>query len=105
MSMDAVRAMEVGVEGIVISNHGGRSLDTAPATILVLLELQKCCPQVFDKMEVFVDGGISRGTDIFKTLCLGAKAVGIGRGFLYGLNYGRQWVERFLESKLSISPV
>jgi L-lactate dehydrogenase (cytochrome) len=98
-AMDARRAMEVGVDGIVVSNHGGRSLDTAPATILVLLELQKCCPEVFDCMEVFVDGGITRGTDIFKALCLGAKAVGIGRGFLYGLNYGEEGVQRYVESK------
>ncbi|KAI0408246.1 mitochondrial cytochrome-like protein b2 [Xylaria palmicola] len=95
-AMDAVKAMEVGVEAIYITNHGGRSLDTAPATILVLLELQKCCPQIFDKMEVYIDGGITRGTDIFKALCLGAKAVGIGRGFLYALNYGKEGIEHFV---------
>ncbi|KAJ2989258.1 hypothetical protein NUW58_g3563 [Xylaria curta] len=95
-AMDAVKAMEVGVEAIYITNHGGRSLDTAPATILVLLELQKCCPQIFDKMEVYIDGGITRGTDIFKALCLGAKAVGIGRGFLYALNYGREGIEHLV---------
>jgi L-lactate dehydrogenase (cytochrome) len=86
-AMDAKRAMENGIDGILLSNHGGRSLDTAPAPILLLLELQKCCPEVFDKMEVYVDGGIMRGTDIFKALCLGATSVGIGRGFLYALNY------------------
>jgi L-lactate dehydrogenase (cytochrome) len=102
-AMDAVKAMEAGVDGIVVSNHGGRSLDTAPATILVLLELQKCCPQVFDRMEVFIDGGISRGTDIFKALCLGAKAVGIGRGFLYGLNYGEEGVKHYVESGFMLS--
>ncbi|CAG8981204.1 hypothetical protein HYALB_00013865 [Hymenoscyphus albidus] len=96
-AMDAKKAVEYGVEGIILSNHGGRSLDTAPATILVLLELQKCCPEVFDKIDVFVDGGIMRGTDIFKALCLGAKSVGIGRGFLYGLNYGQEGVEKFVE--------
>lgn len=94
-AMDAIKAMEVGVEAIYITNHGGRSLDTAPATILVLLELQKCCPQIFDKMEVYIDGGITRGTDIFKALCLGAKAVGIGRGFLFALNYGKEGIEHF----------
>ncbi|KAI2784940.1 FMN-dependent dehydrogenase-domain-containing protein [Daldinia loculata] len=93
---DAVKAMEAGVDAIYISNHGGRSLDTSPATILVLLEIQKCCPQVFDKMEVYVDGGITRGTDIFKALCLGAKAVGIGRGFLFSLNYGKEGIEKFV---------
>ncbi|OTB06189.1 hypothetical protein M426DRAFT_55663 [Hypoxylon sp. CI-4A] len=95
-AIDAVKAMEVGVDAIYITNHGGRSLDTSPATILVLLELQKCCPQVFDKMEVYIDGGITRGTDIFKALCLGAKAVGIGRGFLFALNYGKEGVEQFV---------
>ncbi|KAF3359303.1 hypothetical protein VdG1_02326, partial [Verticillium dahliae VDG1] len=59
--MDAVRAAEHGVEAIIVSNHGGRSLDTSPATILVLLELQKNCPDVFDKMEVYVDGGVHPG--------------------------------------------
>ena len=97
---DAVMAMEAGVDAIVVSNHGGRSLDTAPATIMVLLELHKNCPEVFKAMDVFVDGGICRGTDIFKALCLGAKAVGIGRGQLYGLNYGHEGVSRYIESKL-----
>ncbi|TDZ22512.1 Cytochrome b2 [Colletotrichum orbiculare MAFF 240422] len=95
--MDAERAVDAGVEAIVLSNHGGRSLDTSPATIMVLLELQKNCPHVFDKVEVYVDGGISRGTDIFKALCLGAKAVGVGRGLLYGLNYGAEGVARYIE--------
>lgn len=98
-AMDAKKAMEFGIEGIVLSNHGGRSLDTAPPPILVLLELQKCCPEVFDRMEVYLDGGITRGTDIFKALCLGATSVGIGRGFLYALNYGQEGVEKFVESK------
>ena len=100
-AMDAIKAMEAGVEGIVVSNHGGRSLDTSPASILVLLELQRCCPEVFDAMEVFVDGGVMRGTDVFKALCLGAKGVGIGRGVLYGLGpYGRRGVERVVQSEL-----
>ncbi|KAF2998400.1 hypothetical protein E8E14_003771 [Neopestalotiopsis sp. 37M] len=94
---DAIKAMHAGVDGILLSNHGGRSLDTSPATILVLLELQKCCPQVFDRLEVYVDGGISRGTDIFKALCLGAKAVGIGRGFLYSLNYGQEGIQQYVD--------
>jgi L-lactate dehydrogenase (cytochrome) len=100
-AMDAKRAMEIGIEGILLSNHGGRSLDTAPAPVLLLLELHKCCPEVFDKMEVFVDGGVMRGTDIFKALCLGAKSVGIGRGFLFALNYGQEGVEKYIESKFS----
>jgi L-lactate dehydrogenase (cytochrome) len=96
---DARLAVQAGVDVVMISNHGGRSLDTAPATILVLLELQKCCPEVFDKVEVWIDGGVMRGTDVFKALCLGARAVGIGRGILYGLNYGEEGVRRFVESE------
>ena len=96
---DAVRAMRTGVvQGIVISNHGGRSLDTSPPTILVLLELHRCCPEVFDGLEVLIDGGVMRGTDVFKALCLGAKGVGIGRGVLYGLQYGAEGVKRYFDS-------
>jgi L-lactate dehydrogenase (cytochrome) len=98
-AMDARKAVEHGIDAILLSNHGGRSLDTSPAPLLVLLELQKCCPEVFDKMEVYVDGGIMRGTDIFKALCLGAKSVGIGRGFLFASTYGPDGVEKFVESK------
>ncbi|OBT95295.1 hypothetical protein VE01_06607 [Pseudogymnoascus verrucosus] len=96
-AQDAVLAMEHGIDGIVLSNHGGRNLDTTPPPMLVLLEIQKNSPEVLDKVEVFVDGGIKRGTDIFKALCLGAKAVGIGRGFLWALNYGEEGVEKFID--------
>lgn len=85
------------------SNHGGRNLDTSPPSILVLLELQRCCPEVFDQLEVFVDGGIRRGTDILKALCLGATAVSIGRSFLYALNYGEEGVEHLIDSESSSS--
>jgi L-lactate dehydrogenase (cytochrome) len=97
--MDAKLAAKYGLDGIIVSNHGGRNLDTVPASILVLLELQRCCPEVFDKLEILIDGGIRRGTDVFKALCLGAKGVGIGRGFLYALNYGQEGVEKFVASK------
>lgn len=96
---DARLAARCGADAVVLSNHGGRSLDTAPAAVLVLLEMQRCCPEVFDRLEVFVDGGVTRGTDIFKALCLGARAVGIGRGALYGLNYGEEGVRRYVESE------
>ncbi|KAL3442645.1 FMN-dependent dehydrogenase-domain-containing protein [Aspergillus insuetus] len=76
------------IKGIILSNHGGRALDTAPPAIHTLLEIRKYCPEVFDKLEVWVDGGIRRGTDIVKALCLGAKAVGIGRPALWGLGAG-----------------
>ncbi|GAB7355019.1 hypothetical protein MBLNU459_g5623t1 [Dothideomycetes sp. NU459] len=94
---DARRAAEAGVDGIILSNHGGRSLDTSPPAIMVLLECQRCCPEIFDKIEVYVDGGIRRGTDVLKCLCLGATAVGMGRPFLYAVNYGKDGVEHLTE--------
>ena len=66
----------------------------------MLLELQKCCPEVFDHLEVYVDSGIRRGADILKALCLGATAVGIGRPMMYALNYGQEGVEHLIDSKL-----
>jgi 4-hydroxymandelate oxidase len=80
---DARRAADAGVAGVVVSNHGGRQLDTAPATIEVL-------PEIVDALrghpvEVWVDGGVRRGTDILKALALGARAVLIGRPVLWGL--------------------
>ena len=86
------------VRGIILSNHGGRALDTAPPSIHTLLEIRKYCPQVFDAIDVIIDGGIKRGTDVVKALCIGAKAVGIGRAALFGLGAGgSEGVERVLE--------
>ena len=96
---DAKLAMKHRVDGIVLSNHGGRNLDYSPPSILLLLEMHKQCPAIFDQMEVFVDGGIRRGGDIIKALCLGATAVGMGRTFLYSLNYGTEGAEHLVESK------
>lgn len=90
---DAVIAMKVGFDGIVVSNHGGRAADTAPPAILILLELHRHSPQIFDKLKVFVDGGFRRGSDVVKAICLGASAVGLGRSFAYALNYGQEGVE------------
>ena len=96
---DARMAMQMGCQGIVVSNHGGRALDSAPATILVLLELRRDCPEVFDKMEVLVDGGVRRGSDILKAICLGAKGVGVGRPFQCAIMYDREGVESVADSK------
>ncbi|KAL0944625.1 mitochondrial cytochrome [Colletotrichum truncatum] len=86
------------VKGIIISNHGGRALDTTMTPVQVLLEIRKFCPQVFDKIDVLIDGGVKRGTDIVKALALGAKGVGIGRAALYSLAVGGQaGVERALQ--------
>ena len=82
---DAKSAMEHGVDGLIVSNHGGRQLDTAPATIEAL-------PRVVDavagKIPVLVDGGVRRGTDVVKALALGAQAALIGRPILWGLAAG-----------------
>ncbi|CAH0056133.1 unnamed protein product, partial [Clonostachys solani] len=95
---DAVEALRHGVDGIYISNHGGRQLDYAPSAVEVLLEIRQNAPHVFEKIDVYVDGGIMRGTDVVKAICLGAKAVGIGRGFLYALcAHGTDGVVRAIE--------
>lgn len=86
------------VQAIILSNHGGRAADTAPPSIHTLLEIRKYCPEVLQKLDVVVDGGIKRGTDVVKALCLGAKVVGIGRAALFGLGAGGiEGVKRVLE--------
>lgn len=94
---DAKLAMQHNVDGILLSNHGGRNLDYSPPSILLLLEMHKQCPEIFSTMEVFVDGGFRRGGDILKAICLGAKAVGLGRSFLFALNYGQEGAEQLVE--------
>lgn len=86
------------VKAVVLSNHGGRAADTAPPAVHTLLEIRKYCPEVFNNIDVIVDGGIKRGTDVVKALALGAKAVGIGRAALFGLGAGGiEGVERTLD--------
>ena len=79
---DAIRAVQSGVSAVLVSNHGGRQLDTAPATFDVLPSI---CEAVDDQAEVWVDGGIRRGTDVVKALAAGANAALIGRPILWGL--------------------
>jgi L-lactate dehydrogenase (cytochrome) len=97
---DAKLAMEHGCDGILLSNHGGRQLHTAPSALMTLLEIRTYCPEVLEKLEVFLDGGLRDGNDVLKALCLGATAVGVGRPFLYALGaYGSKGVERCVDSK------
>jgi 4-hydroxymandelate oxidase len=92
---DARQALDYGVAGIIVSNHGGRQLDTAPATIDALPEIVTA---VDNRLLVLLDGGIRRGTDVIKALALGANAVAVGRPVLWGLAYdGQRGVERALE--------
>lgn len=79
---DAEKAVQTGAQGIIVSNHGGRNLDTVPATIDALPQV---VARVNGRVPVLVDGGIRRGTDVLKALALGAKAVLIGRPYCYGL--------------------
>lgn len=99
---DAELALEYGCQGIVLSNHGGRQLEGSRAPIDVLQEIHRVRPELVGKIDIFVDGGIRRGTDVLKALCLGAKAVGLGRPFLYAQSaYGSDGVVRVHESKLA----
>lgn len=102
---DAYLAMQYApqVKAIILSNHGGRALDTAPPAVHTLLEIRKYCPEVFSRIEVWVDGGIKRGTDVVKALCLGARAVGVGRAALFGLGAGgTDGVHRTFESTIPL---
>jgi 4-hydroxymandelate oxidase len=91
---DAALAVEHGVEGVIVSNHGGRQLDGAEPT---LLALPRVVDAVAGRAPVLVDGGIRRGTDVAKALALGAQAVLIGRPYLWGLAAdGQAGVERVL---------
>jgi isopentenyl diphosphate isomerase/L-lactate dehydrogenase-like FMN-dependent dehydrogenase len=79
---DARRAADVGANALVISNHGGRQLDGVAPTLRILPEV---VASVGDRIEILLDGGIRRGSDIVKALCLGARAVMVGRAYAYGL--------------------
>lgn len=92
---DAVLAADHGAQGVIVSNHGGRQLDTAPATIDVLEPIVQA---VGSRMTVLLDSGIRRGTDILKALALGARAVMLGRPVLWGLAIaGEPGVRRVLD--------
>lgn len=101
---DATRALAEGADGLVVSNHGGRTLDTLPATIEVLPEIVATAG---GRAPVLVDGGIRRGTDVLKALALGASAVLIGRPVIHGLAVagapGVAHVARLLRAELEIA--
>jgi len=92
---DARRAIDEGAEGVVVSNHGGRQLDGVAATLRALPEIVAA---VNGQAEVLMDGGIRRGSDIVKAICMGARAVLVGRAYAYGLGAaGQPGVSRALE--------
>lgn len=131
---DAQMAYEAGCDGIIISNHGGRQLDTTRPALDVLLEIRQWAPHLLrpefrgstgasrelladpkrltakdepdaigplqHRFEIFIDGGVKRGTDVVKALCLGANGVGIGRGFLFAQSVaGEEGVEHAVGSE------
>jgi isopentenyl diphosphate isomerase/L-lactate dehydrogenase-like FMN-dependent dehydrogenase len=92
---DGELAVEHGVDGLVVSNHGGRGEDSGRATID---SLQEVAAGVSGRMPILVDGGFRRGSDIFKALALGATAVAIGRPYIWGLaSFGQEGVEKVLD--------
>ena len=92
---DAVRCADIGASAVILSNHGGRQLDYATSPIRLLAEVKQA---VGDRLEVILDGGVRRGTDVIKALALGAKACMIGRAYLFGLGVGGEaGVARALE--------
>ena len=92
---DASLALQHGVDGLIVSNHGGRAIDSRRATIDSLPEVVDA---ISGRMPVLVDGGFRRGTDLFKALAIGADAICIGRPYLWGLTaFGQQGVERVLD--------
>ena len=84
---DAVRARECGVDGVIVSNHGGRQVDGAVAALDALVEVREA---LGPEAVVLMDGGIRRGADVLKALALGADAVLLGRPYAYGLAVGGQ---------------
>lgn len=97
---DAKLAVEHGCQGILLSNHGGRQIHSAPSALATLLEIRTYYPEVLGKIEILVDGGVRDGGDVLKALCMGATGVGIGRPLLYALAaYGSEGVERCIDSE------
>ena len=96
---DALKALDYGADAIFVSNHGARQLDTTYSTIEVLEEVVQAVRNTKDghKVEIYFDGGVRRGSDIFKAIALGANAVFLGRAVLWGLGTdGQKGVERIL---------
>lgn len=97
---DVVLAAKKGVKAVVLSNHGGRQLDFSRPPLEVLVETRQMLKDenLEDQIEIYLDGGVRRGSDVIKALCLGAKEVGLGRPFLYAMaGYGEEGVTHLLD--------
>ncbi len=94
---DAIKAAKAGVDGIIVSNHGGRQLDSVPSSIMMLRDIVKALKKecLYNSLEVYLDGGVRRGIDVLKAIAYGAKAVLLGRPILWGLAVGgKEGVEK-----------
>lgn len=96
---DAKKAFEAGLDGIYLSNHGGRQIDDGPSSIRTLLEIRRFCPEILlSKTKIYMDGGCRRGADIVKALALGATAVAMGRPFIFAMSaYGTDGVIKAIQ--------
>lgn len=98
---DVALAVEYGIDAVYLSNHGGRQCDDAPSSIQTLLEIRRFYPRIIEdrKIEIYLDGGVRRGADVVKALCLGANAVGLGRPFMYSVAMGNEGVLKAIQRK------
>ncbi|TDZ28818.1 Hydroxyacid oxidase 1 [Colletotrichum spinosum] len=94
---DAEAAVENKVPAIILSNHGGRQLDGSPSSLEVAIEIYEKDPEIFNKIEVYADGGVRYGADAIKLLALGVKAVGLGRPIMYSNVFGEEGVTKALK--------
>lgn len=93
---DARTCLELGFPAIYVSNHGGRTLDSAPTAVEILLDIRRNASEVFERMEVYADGGVRRGNHVIILLALGARAVGLGRSPMFANVWGEEGVLRMI---------
>lgn len=101
---DVKAAVAHKVPAVILSNHGGRNLDGSPSPLEVALEVYREDPTLFQKIEIYADGGVRYGSDALRLLALGVRAVGLGRPFMYANAYGQPGVEKaaqILKSELA----
>lgn len=93
----AREAVEHGVPAIILSNHGGRQVDTSQSSLETALEIHREAPEIFEQIEVWADGGVRYGVDVLKFLALGVRAVGLGRPVMYANVFGQEGVQQLIE--------
>ncbi|KAK5122838.1 hypothetical protein LTR85_003753 [Meristemomyces frigidus] len=94
---DVKLCADLGFPAVYISNHGGRVVDMAPTAVEVLLDVHRLYPEVFDQIEIYADGGVRRATHVLTLLALGARAVGLGRPFMFSNVYGEAGVTKAID--------